>query len=91
MHALTFSSQRHAITPGAKAKLEQFDYKPQLLLSRHFACDWQEMDAHDIDQNRYALAHGQQVLSAYTINGQRFYVATDGGFDHTLICLPDEY
>lgn len=86
-----FSSRQHCITPGALAKLGILDYPPQLLLSRHFACDWQELDVHDIEQNRWALRNDARVLSAYTIEQTRFWVLTEADRSVTTILLPSEY
>lgn len=86
-----FSSEKHAATPGALAKLEGLDYPPQLLLSRHFCGDWRELDAHDIAANRFALREGLRIVSAYTIAAQRFWVITEADRSVTTILLPSEY
>ena len=88
---IQFSSAQHAATPGALAELQRLDYKPQLLLSRHFACDWAELEPFDQLQNRQALANGTRILSAYTIQSTRFWVITEADRSVTTILLPSEY
>ena len=86
-----FTSQQHAATPGALAKLEALQYPPQLLLSRHFSGDWLEMDAHDIEANRFALREGLRIFSSYTLSDCRFWVITEADRSVTTILLPSEY
>lgn len=88
---LQFSSQHHTATPGALAELERLNYRPQLLLSCHFACDWSEMDAHDISENRFALTQRLRIFSAYVIEGTKFWVITEADRLVTTILLPSEY
>lgn len=88
---ITFSSHQHAITRGAMEQLQKLNYQPDLLLTRHFACDWQELEAEDIKTNRYALENGLRVMSAYTIQHIRFWIITEADRSVTTILLPSEY
>lgn len=88
---IQFSSQKHCATPGALAALDQTTYTPQLLLSRHFTCDWSEMDVYDQQQNHWALKNGARIFSAYVIDNIKFWVITEADRSVTTILLPSEY
>jgi len=53
--------------------------------------DWTEMDVEDQQANREAIAHGDRVFSAYTIQGIKFWVITEADRSATSILLPSEY
>lgn len=89
--SVLFSSQQHAITPGALQLLEKINYRPQLLLSRHFSGDWSELDPFDAAQNRDALKNGLRIVSAYSLGTHRLWVITEADRSVTTILLPSEY
>ena len=87
---------RIVATPGALEALREAGVDPGLLLLRHSTGDWGDLDAHDKRQNEIALVYGSRVLSAYIINGTKFYVITEATDDNgvgqsTCLLLPSEY
>jgi hypothetical protein len=61
------------------------------MVSRHVQGDWSEMDGHDKQANRDAIAFGNRVFSAYTVNDRKFWVITEADRASTTILLPEEY
>jgi hypothetical protein len=61
-------------------------------LDRHANGDWGEVDEHDRNANEYALGHGLQVPSAYTLSsGEKTWLITEADRSTTTILLPEEY
>jgi hypothetical protein len=61
-------------TPGAISLCQQLGLHPMKLLARHVCGDWGELDAEDKQANDYALAHGERILSSYTLAGAKLWV-----------------
>lgn len=60
-------------------------------LDRHSRGDWGEISDHDKDVNAEALENGEQVMSAYTSHGVKFWIITEADRSITTVLLPDEY
>jgi hypothetical protein len=60
-------------------------------LRRHRSGDWGEVDAEDARANDWSLAHGERLLSAYTIEGQRVWILTERDRSLTTVMTPSEY
>lgn len=79
-------------TPGALALLQEAQLSPIDLLTRHVMGDWGELCAEDKHANELALAHGNRLLSSYTIAGeQKLWVITEADRSLTGFLLPEEY
>ena len=87
----SFIGDQHAITPGALQSLTAVGATPEILLARHYACDWSEMDSFDAAENRLALDSGRRVFSAYKIAEIKYWVITEADRSLTTILLPSEY
>ena len=61
------------------------------LVQRHASGDWGDLDAHDQRENEIAVRDGLRILSAYEVDGTRFWVITESDRSLTTILLPDEY
>jgi len=86
-----FTLGRIVATPAARETLGELNYSSLDLLRRHMSGDWTEMDSEDQQANREAIAHGDRVFSAYTIQGIKFWVITEADRGATTILLPSEY
>jgi hypothetical protein len=79
-------------TPGALRAMEEAGDNPASFLVRHLWGDWGELDAHDKQENEFALAHGLRLLSAYRLsNGAKLWVITEADRSATTFLLPEEY
>ena len=64
----------------------------KVLIARHAAGDWGELDSHDCDENDTALKHGRRLFSAYTTcTGLKIWVITEADRSCTTALLPDDY
>ena len=61
------------------------------LVQRHASGDWGDLDAHDKEANDVAVREGFRLLSAYELEGTRFWIITEADRSTTTILLPDEY
>jgi hypothetical protein len=87
-----FELGRIVATPGALSALGRADQTPVEFLSRHAAGDWGELEAQDIAENGYSLAHGFRLLSSYrTELGETVWVITEADRSATTLLLPEEY
>lgn len=93
-----FKLGKMVATPGALALLEKHGVSPASLLSRHALGDWGDLDVDDRAANDAAIKNGSRILSAYVVNGDRFWVMTEAASDDaglirasTCIMLPSEY
>ena len=79
-------------TPGALHAMKEAGDNPASLLLRHLAGDWGELDAHDTQENEFALEHGLRLLSAYRLSdGTKIWVITESDRSATTFLLPEEY
>jgi hypothetical protein len=86
-----FTLGRIVATPAARETLGELNYSSLDLLRRHMSGDWTEMDSEDQQANRAAIAHGDRVFSAFTIQDIKFWVITEADRSATTILLPSEY
>jgi len=77
-------------TPGA---LEAAPSREALfgLVQRHASGDWGDLDAHDKAENELSLREGFRILSAYELEGTRYWIITEADRSATTILLPQEY
>jgi hypothetical protein len=78
-------------TPGALALLAADNVDAALLLARHRAGDWGELDAHDKAANDRALIEGDRILSSYRTRNGKVWIVTEWDRCLTTILLPEEY
>ena len=87
-----FALGKLVATPGALAKLTEAGQKPVDFILRHAAGDWGQVDAADRQANDDAIAQGERLLSAYTLDtGTRIWIITEADRSATTILLPEEY
>jgi hypothetical protein len=78
-------------TPGALRALVGLGMAPIQLIARHAAGDWGDLCEEDRQVNAQALADGSRLLSAYEIQGAKFWVITEADRSATTVLLPSEY
>ncbi len=79
-------------TPRALAALERAKQPPTCFLARHATGDWGELEATDVAENEYSVAHGFRLLSSYqTDAGERLWIITEADRSATTLLLPEEY
>lgn len=87
-----FPLGRVVATPGAIELLESCETNPLVLLARHVAGDWGDLDEEDRAENERSVDAGLRILSSYSLGGdRRVWVITEASRDVTTILLPDEY
>jgi hypothetical protein len=87
-----FALGKLVATPGALAKLTEAGQKPVDFILRHAAGDWGQVAAADRQANDDAIAQGERLLSAYTLDtGTRIWIITEADRSATTILLPEEY
>jgi hypothetical protein len=60
-------------------------------LERHLTGDWGDLREEEKMLNELAVAHGEDVLSAYRLNtGVEIWITTDRDRESTIIELPQE-
>lgn len=89
---MKFETGRIVSTPGALMAMEEARENPASFLARHVAGDWGELDADDIMENEFSLAHGFRLLSAYRLRtGAKIWIITEADRSATTFLLPEEY
>jgi hypothetical protein len=79
-------------TPGALEALKRGGNEAIEFIRRHASCDWGELDADDVRENEFSLAHGLRLLSAYRLNdGEKIWIITEADRSCTTVLLPEEY
>jgi len=78
-------------TPGALDAAPSQQALIDLVIQRHQHGDWGDLDAHDKEANDRAVTEGDRILSAYELEGIRFWIITEADRSVTTILLPDEY
>ncbi|MFC5430776.1 hypothetical protein ACFPTO_18520 [Paraburkholderia denitrificans] len=79
-------------TPGALQALQAVDVSVFRLVNRHARSDWGDVDDADRQQNDFAAANGERVLSCYRLwNGRCIWIVTEADRSLTTVLLPDEY
>lgn len=78
-------------TPGALRFCEANKISPLLLLGRHIAGDWGDLDSVDTAANVHAVQHDLRILSSYKFAAGKVWVITEADRSSTCLLLPDEY
>lgn len=78
-------------TPGALQFCEANKINPLLLLGRHIAGDWGELDSADVSANVHAVQHDLRILSSYKFATGKVWVITEADRRSTCMLLPEEY
>lgn len=78
-------------TPGALQFCEANKVNPLLLLGRHIAGDWGDLDAADTAANLRAVQGDLRIFSSYKFGGGKVWVITEADRSSTCILLPEEY
>lgn len=78
-------------TPDALQFCEANQINPLLLLGRHVAGDWGELDSADVAANVHAVQHDLRILSSYKFATGKVWVITEADRSLTCLLLPDEY
>ena len=78
-------------TPGALQFCEANKINPLLLLGRHIAGDWGDLDSADVAANVHAVQHDLRILSSYIFATGKVWVITEADRSSTCLLLPDEY
>lgn len=61
------------------------------MIERHRVGDWGSVDEDDAKVNEDALRHGGNIMSVYTVGGQKVWVITEADRSATTLLLPEEY
>jgi len=61
------------------------------LVQRHASGDWGDLDPQDKAENELSLREGFRILSAYELEGTRYWIITEADRSATTILLPEEY
>jgi hypothetical protein len=78
-------------TPGALQFCEARKISPLLLLGRHIAGDWGDLDSDDVAANVRAIQHDLRILSSYKFGSGKVWIITEADRSSTCMLLPDEY
>ena len=78
-------------TPEALQYCEAHKINPLLLLGRHIAGDWGDLDSGDVAANVHAVQHDLRILSSYAVGSAKVWVITEADRSSTCLLLPDEY
>lgn len=91
MNKSLFPLGRIVATPGALETLATLGVLSVTLIARHHTGDWGNLDSSDKRANEDAIKHDARILSAYIIEGHKFYVITEADRSSTCLLLADEY
>lgn len=86
---MKFALGQMVITPGTRTTLALFG--AAVLLQRHAAGDWGDLDPEDVATNNYALENGGRLFSAYETSAGKIWIITAGDRSVTTVLLPEEY
>lgn len=78
-------------TPGALQFFEANKINPLLLLGRHIAGDWGDLDSADVAANVHAVQHDLRIFSSYAFGSAKVWVITEADRSSTCVLLLDEY
>lgn len=78
-------------TSPAMKFCEKHKINPFLLLGRHMAGDWGDLDAADVAANAHAIQNDLRVFSSYKFTDGKVWVITEADRSSTCILLPDDY
>ena len=86
-----FEMGQAVATPGALQFCEANKINPLLLLGRHIAGDWGDLDSADVAANVHAVQHDLRIFSSYVVGSAKVWVITEADRSSTCLLLPDEY
>lgn len=88
-----FPLGRVVATRGALEYLERMSVAPGVLLAKHQAGDWGDIDAEDRAENWLSVAQGFRIMSCYRYGPVReaIWVITEADRSSTTILLPADY
>ncbi len=89
-----FELGKLVITPAAKEALDANGVHEILvaLHERHAMGDWGDISDDDKQANDESVKNGgTMILSAYEINGTRFWIITEHDRSVTTVLLPEDY
>ena len=79
-------------TPGALAAIREAGQSAIEFFQRHAACDWGDLDSHDLKENEIALQDGGRLMSSYkTRKDDAIWIITEADRSSTCLLLPSEY
>lgn len=78
-------------TPGALQFCETNKINPLLLLGRHIAGDWGDLEMADVAANVHAVQHDLRIVSSYKFPQGKVWVITEADRSSTCVLLPEEY
>lgn len=90
-HENRFTLGKLVATPGAIRKAQEMGSPILRLIARHVSGDWGDMTEGDKQANEDALTNGGRILSAYVVDGVKFWIITEADRSSTTILLPEEY
>lgn len=87
-----FKLGQTVMTRGVQFMAARGEVNPAQLIRRHLGGDWGDLGAGDKQMNEDAIASGEdRILSAYHVNGEKFYVITEHDRSYTTVLLASEY
>lgn len=91
-NAQLFTTGQIVATPPSLRTMAEAGIEPITLLKRHITGDWGDVCAEDSKTNDYAAAHGERILSSYTLTtGKRIWIITEWDRSVTTFLLPEDY
>ena len=78
-------------TPGFIALIGENKTVAAKFLAMHVSGDWGLVDREDGEANDEAVRDGYRILSAYELNGTKFWIITEADRSVTTFLLPEEY
>ncbi|MGR5465287.1 hypothetical protein ACPV5G_20330 [Photobacterium damselae] len=79
-----FTKGVHELTQGNYNLLIPF-------LHRHMKGDWGDVHESDYIENTLATHDGHRIISAYELDGKKFFIMTEWDRTTTTFLLPSEY
>jgi hypothetical protein len=86
-----FELGKISVTPSAEQALARLGIRPDVLINRHKAGDWGNLDNALMRENVAAVVYGFRILSLYRVAGEIFYVVTEADRGSTTIFLHEYY
>lgn len=93
IHKPLFELGQVLATTGATEAMQGDMLVAAILLDRHAAGDWGDLDQEDRETNDEAVKVGNRILSAYKLSddGAKLWIITEWDRSATTILLPEEY
>ena len=78
-------------TPGFLDWAEANNVNYRHYVKLHSIGDYGTMDAEDVQANKDAIKYGNRIMSAYEVDGTKFWIFTEADRSVTTLLLPEEY